>query len=61
LSNDIKQLKIQGLSLDEIKKKFQLDRKYPELAKRHEITDILVANNNKNIDSIWNMINKNGN
>ncbi len=59
LSNDIKQLKIQGLSLDEIKKDFQLDKKYPELAKRHEITDDLIANNNKNIDSIWDMINKN--
>jgi glyoxylase-like metal-dependent hydrolase (beta-lactamase superfamily II) len=61
LSNDIKRLRIQGLSLDEIKKEFQLDKKYPELAKRHVITNILIANNNKNIDSIWSMINKNGN
>lgn len=61
LSNDIKQFKMQGLSLDEIKKRFQLNKKYSELAKRHEITDELTANNNNNISSVWNMINKNSN
>ena len=43
--------------LDSIKNKFRLDKKYPELVKRHKISEVIVKNNNSNIESVWKMIN----
>lgn len=59
LSNEIQKFKLQGLPLEEVKNLFQLDKRYPELAERHTITNELNMNNNRNIESIWNMLNTN--